>query len=621
MNTVCLFAAYAAFVIYFSFRQMEFNFKAALNGRPFRWRIHKKTLQAIVADMLIVTGLSMCLDKSYISLPVIACVLDIFMFADLLYMRYYKNPLTISVIRHNLKVMKEAKESALSIVSWKDCLIFIDVIVWSAVVVILKLNCISVDRVILLSVGALIILIASIWLAIVYYYSNREPYRWNRKRIARDLGILFFHVSDFFHQIKDKIKRMKKLPDERIKQIENSFEKPIKNKFTDLCKDKNFILIQMESMQDYLIDMTVNGKEVTPNLNALMKENIRFTNMYHQTSVANTSDAELLSNVSVYPSADKPSCYEYQNNRFYALGERLKEAGYSVKGFHGNQASTWNRYLVYRQYGYDSFTDNSDMENDEIYHLGLGDSSFFRQIFEREGDKFKSEKSLLFLITLSQHHPFKQFADYDFPVGKYEGTLFGNYLKGANYADSAIGELIDDLKKRGIYDDTLILMYGDHSGIPEQYWKDGKLKEKKNSEVDNEWLREQKVAAFMHLPDDVKEKIGDAVSKDIEKIVGQVDILPTLTNLLGLDGSYMFGRDIFDDTKEGDVILREGTVITSDYIHYAADDFVYDSDDNKIELDEKLKKIIDEAEMKLKFSDEMLEYDLISEFYKKENNH
>lgn len=611
MNLIYLVCMYIGFVVYFSFRQMEFNFKANLNGRPFRWRIHKKTLQAIIADMFIVTGLSMCLDKSYISLLVIAFVLDILMFADLLYMKYYKNPLTISVIRHNLKVMKEAKESALSIASWKDGLIFIDVIIWSALVFIIKFNNISQNRMIFIITGIVIVFIASIWLGTVYYFSNREPYKWNRKRIARDLGILFFHLSDIFIQVKDKMKRMKKISPEKIKEIDDAFEKQNKNKYTDICKDKNFILIQMESMQDYLINMKINGKEVTPNLNNLMKENIRFTNMYHQTSVANTSDAELLSNVSVYPSADKPSCYEYQNNQFYALGERLKKAGYSVKGFHGNQASTWNRYLVYRQYGYDSFTDNSDMVNDEIYHLGLGDSSFFRQIFEKEGDRFKKEKSYIFLITLSQHHPFKQFSDYDFDTGKYEGTMFGNYLKAANYADKAIGELVENLKQRGIYNDTLIFMYGDHSGIPEHYFKDGELKEKKNSEIDNEWLREQKVAACMHLPEDVKKKIGDAASQNNEKIVGQIDIMPTLANLLGLDNRFMFGKDMFDDTEEGCVILRDGTVITANYIHYATDDFVYDRKGKKVKITENITNIINDAEKRLKCSDEMLEYDLM----------
>lgn len=313
----------------------------------------------------------------------------------------------------------------------------------------------------------------------------------------------------------------------------------------------------------------------------------------------------------MYPSAEKPSCYEYQNNRFFALGERLKKAGYTVKGFHGNQASTWNRHLVYRQYGYQSFTDNSDMDNDEVYHLGLGDCSFFRQVLEKESTKFQSEKTFLFLITLSQHHPFKQFADYDFPVGEYEGMIFGNYLKAASYADKALGELVQDLKKRNIYDDTLLLLYGDHSGIPELYWNKGKLYEKQKDIADNTWLRMQRVAALLHLPKDVQESFGHNIPKEIDKIVGQVDILPTICNLMGLNDKFLLGEDMLNKNRDSVAILRDGTVIGQDFIHYADDTFVYNNKNQKIEIEKDIKKIIMHAEKRLEVSDLILDYNLL----------
>lgn len=608
------FIGYIIFILYYTFRQMKFNFQADLNGKPFRWKIHKKTLQAICADMIILTGILCIFDETYISLLITGIILDIIMFADLLYMRYYKNPLTISVVMHNVKVLKEAKESIFTVFQKKDLTEFINVPFLIIYILFLRKYAFFDNYKLRLVIGICFLFIGSIWLAIIYYYSNREPYKWNRKRIARDLGILFFHVADILRELIAKFKKLKCLPDNDIRNVRENFSNLKKNIFTGCCKNKRFILIQMESMQDYLVNMIIEGKEVTPNLNKLMKENIRFTNMYHQTSVANTSDAELLSNNSLYPSAEKPSCYEYQNNRFLALGERLRNAGYTiVKGFHGNQASTWNRHLVYRQYGYQSFTDNSNMVNDEVYHLGLGDSSFFRQVLEMEKEIIDNEKSFLFLITLSQHHPFKQFANYNFNVGKYEGTIFGNYLKAANYADKAIGELIQNLKEKGIYDNTVIFMYGDHSGIPELYWKNGKLR-KKELEKDNEWLQMQKVAALLHLPEDAKIILGNEMPDCINKITGQIDILPTIVNLLELNQDYLLGEDIFDTSNTGTVILRDGTVIGNDFIYYPEENYFYDNFNRKIELDEQKKEEINKVKQKLKASDLVLEYNLINLF-------
>lgn len=255
-----------------------------LNSAPFRWRLHKKTLQAITADMTIATGCCCLFDRGEISLVILGVLLDVIMFADLLYMRYYKNPLTISVIIHNIRVMKEAKESAFALLKAKDLLCFLDIPLM--ILFLWGMHFLDFPYIDIASyfLGSSMVIIGGIWLSLVYYYSNREPYKWNRKRIARDLGILFFHMSDILREISGKIKRVRHLPEAQVKMVHQQFVKPQKNLYTNCCKDKRFIMVQMESMQDYLIGMEINGREVTPNLNKLMKENIRFSNMYYQTS-------------------------------------------------------------------------------------------------------------------------------------------------------------------------------------------------------------------------------------------------------------------------------------------------------------------------------------------------
>lgn len=587
---------------------MYFNFDADINTPPFRFRIHNKTVQALIADMFIVSGFFTLLNRHVTWILIIGIVLDLLMLADLLYMRYYKNPLTISVILHNIKVMKEARESVADVLKVKDLIYIIDIPLF--IIMLLTLNNGSMYNKQRLIFSLLLLIIGIVWLTYIYFKSNRAPYKWNRKRIARDLGILFYHVTDILIYIKDCFTKKHKLSLEQKKEIKNSFCILQQNKYTNTCKDKNLIVVQMEAMQDFLVNMKIAGKEVTPNLNQLMRENIRFTNMFFQTSVANTSDAEVLSNNALFPLLDKPTCYELQTNQFYSLATRMREKGYRALAFHGNQASTWNRYLVYRQYGYEKFIDNKILKNDDIIYLGLSDHSFFQQSIDMLLQQCNSDKFLSFLITLSQHHPYHQFSNYPFDVAEYEGTMFGNYLKGAHYADKAIGELIQNLKKTGLYDNSVLLMYGDHSGIPELYY-DNSLKTKKMGQHDINWLKHQKVAAMLHLPKSIDNMEQSFKNHIIDKVVGQIDILPTICNLFDLPSAYLLGEDMLNPQNIGKVILRDGTVITNNYIHYLQEDTAYDWFQNKVELTEEMKSVIGTMEQRLNISDLILERNAI----------
>jgi len=119
----------------------------------------------------------------------------------------------------------------------------------------------------------------------------------------------------------------------------------------------------------------------------------------------------------------------------------------------------------------------------------LSDSSFFRQSF----DKIDTTKPFYsFYITLSSHHPFTYFEDYDFDVGEFEGTYIGNYLKAANYLDKCIGEFIAELKKRGLYDNSLLVFYGDHAAV-KKIEADGLMKLLDMEYSEPEWMKLQKV--------------------------------------------------------------------------------------------------------------------------------
>lgn len=578
-----------------------FNFYTNINTPPFRWKTHKKTVQAIFASVMILNSLLGLISIGVLWI-VIWTILEVLLFADTLYMRYYKSPLTVSVIIHQIKLIKGIKESVFGVVLKKDFMYLID-LPFVALFYILWIR-IEVDMKFKLVFGFLCLTTGVLWFFSIYHISNRKPYFWNKKRIARDLGILYYHLEDLIRYISNRLKRTKPLTAEDKDRIHKAAWVRSENEYSHRAKDKNVIVIQMESMQDFLINRTIDGNEITPNLNKLMKENIRFENMYYQTSVGNTSDAELIFNNSLFPLADKPACYECQKNSFESIGHALKKKGYSNYGFHGNQASFWNRHLIYPLYGYDSFIDNSMLENDEFIFPGLSDRSFFRQIVDFLKGKSADGKYFAFLITLSLHHPYDYFENYNFAVGSYERNFIGKYLKGAHYSDECIGKFVEDLKSNGMYEDSLIVMYGDHAGIPRQYRQE-LMNFMSVENNDFNWIKLQKVAAFLHLP-------GQSESKNVKKVVGQIDILPTISNLADIDIPCAMGKDMLEDTTSGGMVTRDKIVVTDHFVSFPNRGYAYDTQTGEeLSISSEMKSEIKALTEKLEISDLILEKDAL----------
>lgn len=164
------------------------------------------------------------------------------------------------------------------------------------------------------------------------------------------------------------------------------------------------------------------------------------------------------------------------------------------------------------------------------------------------------------MVSLSSHFPFKYvyFEDYDFDVGKYEGEFLGYYLKAVNYADYAIGRLIEELKEKDLYDNSLLIIYGDHMAVTKDQSEE--LLDFLNMQyTDLEWAKLQKVPLIIHYP-------GLENGKVIDITGGQIDILPTVANLMDFETPYSMGKDLFN-TKNGYAVLRNNSVVTDKYFY------------------------------------------------------
>jgi phosphoglycerol transferase MdoB-like AlkP superfamily enzyme len=324
------------------------------------------------------------------------------------------------------------------------------------------------------------------------------------------------------------------------------------------------------------------------------------------TGGGNTSDAEFLSNNSLYPLKEGSVYFRYPSNTYESIPNLLKKEGYSSYVFHANNPSFWNRTEMYRAVGFDRFFSNNDFTLDEQRGWGLGDKSMFRQGLEKIDT---SKPFYSFFITLSSHHPFNYFDDYKgFDAGNYNSTFLGNYMKAAHYADEAIGGFISELKEKGLYDNSVLVIYGDHNAIQKE---DDQIAALKNAFgfqfTELNWTKLQKVPCFIHFP-------GMKEFGTINKIGGQIDLLPTLANLMGLDAPFALGKDLLN-SSESYAVLRPGTVITEDFVYNNSDNTVYNNAGVKQNKEDYAAKIAEYQKL-LNISDLILSKDALKQLEK-----
>jgi Phosphoglycerol transferase and related proteins, alkaline phosphatase superfamily len=329
-----------------------------------------------------------------------------------------------------------------------------------------------------------------------------------------------------------------------------------------LAQGRNLIIIQVESLQGFVINNTFNGQEITPNLNALIKDNsFYFPNYYYIVGAGNTSDAEFTVNNSLYPPTDTSAYVKYTDKDYYGLPFVLKDNGYKTADvFHGYLREYWNRDKAYPYQGFDNYYSKDTYSTDDIIGLGVSDEKFFSESVDIL--KTKEQPFYAFMITLSSHNPFS------LPQNKrmlkvpaeLDDTLFANYFEAINYTDYAIGQLMNNLKEAGLYDNSVIVIYGDHYGMPNDA-ENYSLASNYFGHLyyENDLFR---VPMIIHIP-------GSGVTKTVTRASSHIDVMPTVLNLLGIKntGGVMFGHDMLsDDTTPvyEQMHVKTGSFVTND---------------------------------------------------------
>ncbi|MFU1795840.1 LTA synthase family protein [Paenibacillus azoreducens] len=368
----------------------------------------------------------------------------------------------------------------------------------------------------------------------------------NEIKKAQQMGILNYEAYTILSLKKEPLVPLENITQASINKLKG-IAVPENPKYFGNAKGKNLIIVQLESFQNFLINLKIDGREITPNMNKLANENLYFTNFMQQVGQGNTSDAEFVVNTSFYIPPDGAATQRYVDKKLPSLPRLLEQHGYNTLTLHTNAVQFWNRGELYSSLGFQHYYDQSFFGQEDPVFFGASDEVLYAKSTDKLREMDRKDKPFYAqIISMSAHHPFTIPANkhkMELPK-RYQGTFVGDYIRAQNYADYALGQLIDELKQKGLWEDSLIVIYGDHMGLP-IYSLDHDDKQLMEEIYGQEYsytdmLNIPLVIAGSGVP---HEQIRDEVG-------GQVDIMPTVANLLGISmrGYIHFGQDLLNQT-------------------------------------------------------------------------
>lgn len=325
-------------------------------------------------------------------------------------------------------------------------------------------------------------------------------------------------------------------------------------------KRSNLLIVFAESLESWVLEKEVDGKEITPCLNRLLKEKstLYAPNVLTQVKGGRSIDAQLMICSGLLPLMSGTYSSLYYDNTFYTLQKAMRGLKHSRSYLLTiDKVSTWNQGAVARSFGTDTIISYHDFKMTEAFgtHKRIGDASFFQQCREKieRGEVWKPGESVYMqFVTYSGHAPFKlpdHLRTITFPASIPEKAV--DYMTTAHYTDKAIGDFVAYLKTLPQYKETIVVIVGDHEGLASY------RQELVGNPACRGLVSDKQLTPFIVL--------NSPVGMRYDKFMGQIDIYPTLLDLMQLDAYrwHGLGQSILDPRKQGvavgSVMNVEGT--------------------------------------------------------------
>ena len=578
--------------------------------------IYKKTIVNTAIFIFSLFGISYLLPRRARNITgiVINVIFSILLFADNLYYNYSNNVLSIMQIT-NIQYGEEIMSTLPMLIKPSQILYFIDLILLligfiSRFIKIKKTEKVKKINNIPIKILAGILCFSLLFMNCVYSNGMVVEAPYNRDTQIKEATIFGFHVSDIANSFNTKKQAKYKNKDELLadynllkEEYNNEYEN-FESIYKGSMKGKNIIILQLESLQEFVVNKKINGKEITPNLNKFINENIELSNMYMQ-SYSTTADSEFSTVTSLYPMENGMAYSKYYKNTYDDIFKIFHNAGYTTSYMHGNEGYFWNRSNVYKNMQVDNIELKDQFEDTSEEVMGyLSDELLYKQAVE----KMKNYQApfVSFVVSASSHTGFtldglKDMSKVNIDVGKYKDTFFGNYLESVNYADYAFGVFVQELKNAGLYDDSIIILYGDHNGLDMYNSEMLDFLKKLDSNVTDVDIQLNYIRVLAGM------KIPGITEMKIEKPVAKLDIKPTLAYLCGLDEGFSLGTNMLGNKNF--VCLNNERIITDKY--YFDEKWHDINSGTEVPITEELDKYYNYMKDELDISKSVILYDML----------
>jgi lipoteichoic acid synthase len=406
-------------------------------------------------------------------------------------------------------------------------------------------NHFHVNRLVLIPVAILCFSVISYFIIV-----EKDKLIVNAAYSAEKTGIFTYEIVCVMQMFQDPPTLSKKEIDSlqstifSIKDINPQLESS-RNHFAEL-EGRNIIYIQLEAFQNLLIHQSVNDQEITPFLNKLVEDSLYFPNIYQQIAAGSTSDAEFLANTSLYPNTPGATTKVLSDRDIPSFPKLLREQGYTSITLHANDVDFWNRDNLYPALGFDYYYDIDFFGKQQIIGIGPSDRVLFEKAIPELKQLEEANKPFYAqFITLTSHHPFvlpEVLNDFELPK-EMDDHIIGDYIQVAHYVDKQLQYFFEQLEENDLLDNSVIVLYGDHQGLQQKNFTEEDLAIMKSVlGYDYTIMDQLNIPLIIHASE-------SSLKGQVDVVGGQIDILPTVSNLIGLslDNYIYFGQDLLND--------------------------------------------------------------------------
>ncbi len=365
-----------------------------------------------------------------------------------------------------------------------------------------------------------------------------------------------------------------------------------KNDYTEFFKNKNLVVIMMESTNNIVLD-----EKYYPNMYKLASEGWIWENSYSPRNSCSTGNNEMSGMVSLFTINNTCTANNYRHNVYpQAIFNLFNKAGYTTSSFHNYTEQYYYRSVIHSNMGSGHYygVEELGIPFSNVYQEWPSDVELVNKMLEKTKDQ---EKFMVWMTSVSAHQPYTQNSE----LGSKHLDLFADtnysislkrYMSKLKEFDLAIGELLDGLEKQGKLDDTVIVLYSDHYpyGLT-----NSTLNSYFNYNVNNQFNVDK--TPFIIYNSNVQ-------AQKFDEYTSFINIVPTVANLFGLeyDPRLYVGHDLFSSDYEDRVVFADGSWKDDNAFYNASTGSITYSDSAKRYTNDEIKEINNRIRTRIEMS-------------------